>query len=144
MPRTFDGPFWLGGALTLAALAVAIGAVATPSLAVIGSGRTALIAVAILGMAACAVGGIGQAPTIGWTNPAVVAGSLIGVLALVVIVAGLGVWPSLVQPVGDVVSRATGSAALTVEQSAMAALAGIVAVKWVVGLVVAVTRTTTV
>ena len=144
MPRTFDGPFWLGGALTLAALAVAIGAVATPSLAVIGSGRTALIAVAILGMAACAVGGIGQAPTIGWTNPAVVAGSLIGVLALVVIVAGLGVWPSLVQPVGDFVSRATGSAALTVEQSAMAALAGIVAVKWVVGLVVAVTRTTTV
>jgi hypothetical protein len=141
MPRTFDGPFWLGGALSLVTLAVAIGAIATPSLPVIGSGRGAVIAVAILGMAACAVGGIGQAPMIGWTNPGVIVGSVIGVLALVVIVAGFGVWPGLVQPVGDALTRVTGSAALTVEQSAIVTLAGIVLVKWVVGLFVALTRT---
>lgn len=141
MPRTFDGPFWLGATLTAATLVIAIGAVATPSLAVIGSGRGALLAVAVLGMAACAVGGIGQAPTIGWTNPAIIAGSLIGVLALVVIVAGFGVWPGLVQPVGDALSRATGVAALTIEQSAVATLAGVVVVKWLVGLVLALTRT---
>ena len=142
MPRTFDGPFWLGAALTLATMAIAVGAIVSPSLPVIGNGRGALIAVAVLGLAACMVAGIGQAPTIGWTNPAIVAGSVIGVLALVVIVAGFGVWPGLVQPVGDALTRATGSAALTVEQSAIAALAGIVAVKWVVGLVLAVSRTT--
>jgi hypothetical protein len=142
MPRTFDGPFWLGAGLTVATLAIAVGAIVIPSLPLIGSGRGALIAVAVLGMAACAVAGIGQAPTIGWTNPAIIAGSLIGVLALVLIVAGFGVWPGLVQPVGDALTRATGSAALTVEQSAIAALAGIVVVKWVVGLVLALTRTT--
>ncbi len=141
MPKTFDGPFWLGAALALVTVAVAVGAIASPSMPILGSGRLALIGVAVLGMAACMVGGIGQAPTVGWTNPAIVLGSILGVVALLVIVAGFGVLPGVVQPVGDALARATGSAALTVEQSAIAALAGVVVVKWIVGLVLALTRT---
>jgi hypothetical protein len=141
MIKTLDGTFWAGGALVVVTLAVAVGAVVSPSLPVIGSGRLALIAVAVLGMAACMVAGIGQAPTIGWTHPAVILGSVLGVLALIVILAGLGGW-SVVQPVGDVVARLTGTAQITIEQSAIAALAGIVVVKWAVGAVLALTRTT--
>jgi hypothetical protein len=143
MMKGLDGTFWAGGALVLVTLAVAIGAVVSPSLPIIGSGRLALVAVAVLGMAACMVAGIGQAPTIGWTHPAVIVGSILGVLALVVILAGLGGW-SVVQPVGDVVARVTGSAEVTIEQSAIVALAGIVVVKWVVGVVLALSRATAV
>lgn len=141
MVKGLDGTFLAGGALVVVTLAVAVGAVVSPSLPIIGNGRLALVTVAILGMAACMVGGIGQAPTIGWTNPGVIVGSILGVLALVVIVAGFGVWSSAVQPVGDAVSRLTGAAQVTTEQSAIAALAGIVVVKWIVGVVLALSRT---
>ena len=110
---------------------------------IIGSGRLALVAVAVLGLASCMVAGIGQAPTIGWTHPAVIVGSLLGVLALIVIVAGLADWSGVVRPVGGVVASVTGAAEVTTVQAAIAALSAIVLVKWFVGIVLAVTRTTT-
>jgi hypothetical protein len=143
MLKALDGSFWAGGALVVVTLAVAAGAVLSPSFPIIGNGRLALVTVGILGMAACAVAGIGQAPAVGWTNPAVVVGSVLGVLALLVIAAGLGVWPGVVQPVGDALAKVSGGSALTTEQSSIAALAGIVVIKWIVGMGLAWSRVAT-
>jgi len=143
MLKALDGSFWVGGALVVVTLAVAAGAVLSPSFPIIGNGRLALVAVGILGMAACAVAGIGQAPVIGWTNPAVIVGSVLGVLALLVIAAGFGLWPGVVQPVGDALAKVSGGSALTIEQSAIAALAGIVVIKWIVGVGLAWSRMAT-
>ena len=47
------------------------------SVPIVGTTRGALIAIALLGMAACAVAGIGQAPTIGWTHPITIFGIIL-------------------------------------------------------------------
>jgi hypothetical protein len=103
------------------------------SVPVIGTARGALIAIVILGMAACGVGGIGQAPTIGWTHPITVFGIVVGILALVISGAGLFGWDGLLRPAADVVPMGTGVAATT-ERLAIGLLAALIAVKWVVGI----------
>ena len=58
------------------------------SVPVVGSARGALLAIAVIGMASCAVAGVGQAPVIGWTHPLTIFGAVVGVLALVVAAGG--------------------------------------------------------
>jgi hypothetical protein len=55
--------------LVVLALGVAYGAITDPDLPIVGSGRGALLAVAVLGMAGCGVGGLSQAPVLGWSHP---------------------------------------------------------------------------
>jgi hypothetical protein len=109
------------------------------TLPIFGGGRGALIAVAIVGMTGCAVAGISQATSLGWTDPLIVFGSVVGVIALAVIGAGLFGWDGIVRPVAALVPGGSLAAAST-EDLALVAITGIIALKFVVNLVVAVVR----
>jgi hypothetical protein len=54
---------------------------------IVGNGAGALVALGIIGIAMCTLGGIGTAQsTLGWTHPLTIIGSILGVAALLVIV----------------------------------------------------------
>lgn len=130
-------PIWPAFILGTAGVAVTLWlawmALSSDSVPVVGSARGALIAIAIVGMAACAVAGIGQAPTIGWTHPITIVGIVVGILALVVAGAGLFGWDALVRPAAGVIPMGTAVAATT-ERLAIGMLAALIAVKWIVGI----------
>jgi hypothetical protein len=119
-----------GVAVTLGLAWLALNSEAVP---IVGSTRGALVAIAVVGMAACAVGGIGQAPIIGWSHPITIFGIVVGVLALVIVGAGLFGWDGLVRPAAALVPLGTGVAATT-ERLAIGLLAALIAAKWVVGI----------
>ena len=53
---------------------------------IVGNGAGALLALGIIGIAMCTLGGIGSVQsTLGWTHPLTIAGSILGVLALLVV-----------------------------------------------------------
>ena len=53
---------------------------------IVGNGGGALLALGIIGMAMCTLSGIGSVQsTLGWTHPLTIAGSILGVLALLVV-----------------------------------------------------------
>ena len=54
---------------------------------IVGNGAGALLALGLIGIAMCTLSGIGTAQaTLGWTHPLTIAGSILGALALLVIV----------------------------------------------------------
>ena len=54
---------------------------------IVGNGAGALLALGIIGMAMCTLSGIGSVQsTLGWTHPLTIAGSILGVLALLIVV----------------------------------------------------------
>jgi hypothetical protein len=132
MVRLFDSTFILGSVLVVVALAIALAAVMKVDLPVIGTGTGALLAVAVIGMAGCAVGGISQAPTLGWTAPTVIFGTVLGVAALLVIGAGLFGWTPVLEPIARFVPAQFGPA--TGAQTAIFALAALIGVKWIVAI----------
>jgi hypothetical protein len=133
--RLFDGTFVAGTVLVILAVALAGAALVRDDLPVVGSGVGALLAVAVLGMAACAVAGISQAPALGWTAPGIVLGIVVGVVALVVVGAGVFGWSAILQPVAGLVpGRTTAPADVRV---AIFALAGLIGLKWIVGVAMA-------
>ena len=135
MVRLFDTTFMLGTFLVVLALGIAVAAIARNDLPLVGTGVGALIAVAVIGMAGCAIGGISQAPAAGWTTPGIVLGVVLGVVALVVVAAGVFGWTAVLQPVAQLVpgDASTWSPART----AIVALAALIAVKWLVATVMA-------
>lgn len=100
---------------------------------IVGSPRGALIAIVVIGMASCGVAGIGQAPIIGWTHPITILGIVVGVIALVVAGAGLLGWDALVSPASGIVPVGT-NVAVTTERIAIGLLAVLIAVKWAIGV----------
>ncbi len=53
---------------------------------IVGNGSGALLALGIIGMAMCTLSGIGTVQsTLGWTHPLTIAGSILGVAALLVV-----------------------------------------------------------
>ena len=53
---------------------------------IVGNGAGALLTLGIIGMAMCTLSGIGTAQaTLGWTHPLTIIGSILGVLALLVV-----------------------------------------------------------
>ena len=63
------------------------------SLPVINTPRAALIAILVIGMTMCALGGIGQVGASGkWASPLAIAGYILGACLLVVIIGGLAGW----------------------------------------------------
>ena len=53
---------------------------------IVGNGAGALLALGIIGIVMCALSGIGTVqPTLGWTHPLTIAGSILGVLAVLVV-----------------------------------------------------------
>ena len=136
MVKLFDTTFLLGTFLVIVALAIAFAAMTRDSLPIIGVGRGALLAVAIVGMAGCAVAGISQAPTLGWTDPTIILGTILGVIALVVIGAGLFGWEGVLQPIAGFVPRRAGDVGQTV-RVANFALGAMIGLKWVVAVAMA-------
>ena len=136
MVRLFDGTFLMGTLVVLATIALAVAALTADSLPIIGTGRGALLAVAIVGMAACAIGGISQGTAAGWTSPGILTGIVFGVVALIVIGAGLFGWDALLQPVVQLVPG-RASLELTTAHAAILVLAVIVTLKWVVAIAMA-------
>lgn len=135
MVKLFDSSFNLGSVLVVAALVVAAAAVTRDDLPIIGTGTGALLTVALLGVAGCAVAGVSQAPTLGWTSPMVVVGTILGVLAILIVVAGLLGWTSVLAPVAGLVpNRGPAPAPAT---TATLALAAVIGVKWVLGILMA-------
>jgi len=132
MVRLFDSTFLLGSVLVLIALALAVAALMKIDLPVVGTGTGALLAVAVVGMAGCAVGGISQAPTLGWTAPTVILGSALGIAALVVIGAGVFGWAPVLAPIARLVPSQL--APLSTAQVATLALAGLIAIKWLIAV----------
>lgn len=131
--KVFDIQFILGFGFVVLALVVAGAAMNGSALPLVGLGRGPLIAVAVLGMSGCAIAGISQATPLGWTHPLIVFGSIVGVIALAVIAAGLFGWDGLVRPIASVTPGGALIAATT-EQLAVISLAGIIVVKFVVNL----------
>ena len=137
MIKLFDGTFLAGTLLVVLALAIAVLAAAGRDLPWIGSGRGVLIAVAVVGMAGCAIGGISQAPAIGWTHPVILVGIVLGVVALAVIAAGLFGWDGVLQPIAGLVPGPSADGASQTIRTAVIALAGIIAIKWLVAVALA-------
>jgi hypothetical protein len=125
--------FVLGTAGVIVCVALAWLALTSDSVPVVGSPRGALIAIVVVGMASCAIGGIGQAPIIGWTHPLSIFGIVFGVVALVVASAGIFGWDGLLQPVSGIIPTAS-SVAATTERLAIGLLTSLIVVKWIVGI----------
>jgi hypothetical protein len=136
MVKLFDTTFLTGSALVLLALGVAFLAITRDQLPIIGTGVGALLAVAAIGMAGCAVGGISQAPALGWTAPTIVFGTVLGLVAILIIAAGVFGWTPVLEPIARFVpAQATAASPVT---TAIFALAVLIAVKWVVAIGLAV------
>jgi hypothetical protein len=123
--------------LVIAALVVAALALTRDELPLVGTGVGALLAVAAIGMAGCAIGGISQAPVVGWTTPTIVLGIVLGVIALVIVAAGAFGWTGMLQPIAQFVPG--NAATLTPARTAVFALAVLIAVKWLIGIAMAAT-----
>jgi hypothetical protein len=136
MVRLFDSTFILGSVLVIGALAIAVAALLKVDLPVIGAGTGALLAVAVIGMAGCAVGGISQAPVLGWTAPMVIVGTVLGIAALLVIGAGVFGWAPVLEPMARFVPSQL--APLSGAQTAILALAALIATKWLIAIGMAV------
>jgi len=133
--RLFDATFMLGTVLVVVALGLAVAAVARDDLPLVGTGVGALIAVAVIGMAGCAVGGISQAPVAGWTSPTIILGIVLGVLALVVVAAGVFGWTGVLEPVAQLVPGQAGT--VVPARVAIVALGALIAVKWLIATAMA-------
>ncbi|HYC06310.1 MAG TPA: hypothetical protein VEG29_00145 [Candidatus Binatia bacterium] len=136
MVKLFDSTYILGSILVVVAVAIAIAAVTRDELPIVGTGVGALLAVGIVGMAACAVAGIGQAPTLGWTAPGILVGTVLGVAALAIVLAGVLGWTGLLAPVAQLVQ--SGSTPVPAARTATVALAAVIVVKWFIGTAMAV------
>jgi hypothetical protein len=137
MVKLFDSNFLVGSVLVLAALCVAALALTRDDLPIIGTGVGALLVVAVIGMAGCAVAGISQAPALGWTAPTILLGSALGIVALLIIAAGVFGWSGVLQPIAQLVpGQVTTPAPAT---SAIFALAVLIGIKWLIGIGMAVT-----
>ena len=137
MVKLFDTTCILGSVLVVGALAIAIAALMKVDLPIVGAGTGALLAVAVIGMAGCAVGGISQAPALGWTAPTIILGTVLGIAALLIIGAGIFGWTPVLEPIGRFVPAQV--APLTNAQTAIFALAALIAVKWVIAIGMAIT-----
>jgi len=137
MAKTFDATFLAGSVLVIAALVVAALALTRDELPLVGTGVGALLAVAAIGMAGCAIGGISQAPVVGWTTPTIVLGIVLGAIALVIVAAGAFGWSGILQPIAQFVPG--NAATLTPARTAVFALAVLIAVKWLIGIAMAAT-----
>ena len=131
MVKLFDATFLVSTFLVVVALAIAFAAVTRDDLPLIGTGVGALVVVAVIGMAGCAVGGISQAPAVGWTSPTIVLGIVLGVISIAIVAAGTFGWDGVLQPITQLVP---GQAAinLTPARTATFALGALIGLKWLI------------
>jgi len=137
--KPFDAPFFVGLIFVVASIAIAIAALNGRGLPIFGTGRGALIAVLVVGMSGCAIAGVSQATPLGWAHPLIITGSVLGVVAFAIIAAGLFGWDPVVRPLA---ALAPGGALVraTTEELALVAIAGMIALKFLINLGYAITR----
>jgi hypothetical protein len=131
MARAFDGSFFIGAGFVLGSLGLAWAALSNPALPIIGSGRGALLAVGLIGLAGCTVGGLPHTTVVDWSHPMIVVGTALGIAALAIILAGLLGWDAVLRPVAQLVPGGLVRSPST-EQLAIIALAGVIALKWLI------------
>jgi hypothetical protein len=139
LAKPFDAAFFVGLLFVLSALTLASLAINGRALPIVGAGRGALIAVVMIGMAGCAIAGISQTTTFGWTHPVMILGSVLGVVALAVIAAGILGWDGILRPIATLMPGGSLVAATT-EQLALVAIAGIIALKFAINVIFAFSR----
>ena len=89
---TITTNFFVPLVLSLVCFAIAFATAAGKALPLISGPRAALIALLVVGMAAC-MGGIGQVGASGrWASPLAILGYLLGALILVIIIAAFTGW----------------------------------------------------
>ena len=132
MVKPFDASFLGGSVLMLIALGLAWAAVSRTELPLLGAGAGLLIAVGIVGLASCAVGGIGAVTEFDLTQPRILIGTVLGILALLILVAGLLGWTAPFQPLVQLVPGEAAS--VSAVQLASLALAIVIAAKWLIAL----------
>jgi hypothetical protein len=121
MQTTMRSPAHAGSPLIANLLGVGIAGLvlatlSNTSIPLLDSDRAVFIALIILGMVMCTLGGVGRAPAMyGWANPVTLFGIVVGTVMLVLAAAAL-----------------TGQVA---DRLAIEVLAGLLAIKWAVGLV---------
>jgi hypothetical protein len=130
-------PQLLSGLLVLAALGVALVSLGGSPLPLVGAGRAALLAVAVLGISGCVSIGVSQAAQPGGIDTlGAVVQSALWVVVFAVIAAGLFGWDGLLRPLAGV-APGGGFLAATTAQLSIAALAALFALKYVVNLALA-------
>ena len=130
MGKLFDATFLGGTILAVLAVGLAWAAITRVELPVLGSGAWLLLAIGVVGLASCAVGGIGTVTEFDITQPRILIGTVLGVVAIVIVIAGLLGWTAPVQPLVQLVPGEAAS--VSAVQLASLALAGLIATKWVI------------
>lgn len=130
MGKLFDATFLGGTILAVLAVGLAWAAVTRVELPVLGSGAWLLLAIGVVGLASCAVGGIGTVTEFDITQPRILIGTVLGVVAIVIVIAGLLGWTAPFQPLVQLVPGEAAS--VSAVQLASLALAGLIATKWVI------------
>jgi len=133
MVKLLDTSFIGGTVLALVAIGLAWAAVTRTELPVLGSGAGLLLAVGAVGLAACAVGGVGTVTEFDISQPRILIGTALGIVALAIVVAGLLGWTAPFQPLVQLVPGEAAS--VSAVQLASLALAGLIAAKWVIATI---------
>jgi hypothetical protein len=131
---TFTGNALAANVLGILAALIVVTLLFNIRLPLLGTDRAAFIALVVVGMTMCALGGIGRAQsTVGWTDPITLLGIGIGSLTLVLVAAVLTGRASFLEPISVLVGG-TSSIGSATNRAATLALAGLIAVKWAIGL----------
>jgi hypothetical protein len=133
MLKLFDASFLGGTGLALLTIGFAWAAVTRTELPVLGSGAGLLLAIGAVGLASCAIGGIGTVTEFDLTQPRILVGTALGILAFAIVVAGLLGWTAPFQPLVQLVPGEAAS--VSAVQLASLALAGLIAAKWVIATI---------
>ena len=132
---TFTGNAFAANLLGILAAFIVLALLANIRLPLLGSDRAAFIALVIVGMTMCAMGGISRAQsTLGWTDPITLIGIVIGSLALVLVAAVVTGRAEFLAPVAALVGG-TSTVESSTDRAATLVLGGLIAVKWAIGLV---------
>jgi hypothetical protein len=139
MFRTFDGTFWVGTLFVAVALGIVIATMRSVDIPILGTGRLALLAVGLVGLAACTTVGNVTAPGgpsefVDITRPTGAVGAAFGIAAMAIVVLGLiGIEP-VFRPLAGLVPTAVAAGEGATQRLAIVALGVIIALKWLVGL----------
>jgi hypothetical protein len=126
------GPLIANGLGIVAVLLVAA-VLTNTSVPFISGDRAAFVALAVIGMSMCALGGIGKAQAgLGWAHPLTIVGIVLGSLALLLVAAVLTGRAGFLEPVATATGGRAAAEAVT-DRAALLVLAGIIALKWALG-----------
>jgi hypothetical protein len=129
----FDVPAIASAVLGIFIAYIVMAATANNRPSFITSDRAAFFSVFVLGIAMCAVAGIGRVQaTLGWVHPITIAGIVLGILALGLAVAVFTGRAGFLNSAA-VVFGAGATPVASGERAALVALAGIIFAKWALG-----------